>query len=112
MKSLYEPVAVRHVINCRFRLGAGCLWRSGSALEMEKRDNVCLTGSHNPGQVIEAIREGRQSVCVKSKYPDRDIFRNGKRREKLLRLLWYDREGRLGREENDREDFDRDLRVK
>ena len=84
MKILYEPVAVRHVINCRFRLGAGCLWRSGSALEMEKRDNVCLTGSHNPGQVIEAIREGRQSVCVKSKYPDRDILRNGKEERKAV----------------------------
>ena len=79
---------------------------------MEKCDNVCLTGSHNPGQVIEAIREGRQSVCVKSKYPDRVIFVTAKRREKLLRLLWHDREGRLRREENDREDFDRDLRVK
>ncbi len=79
---------------------------------MEKCDNVCLTGSHNPGQVIEAIREGRQSVCVKSKYPDRVIFVTAKRREELLRLLWYDREGRLRREENDREDSDRDLRVK
>ena len=86
--------------------------QSGSALQMEKCDNVCLTGSHNPGQVIEAIREGRQSVCVKSKYPDRVIFVTAKRREELLRLLWYDREGRLRREENDREDSDRDLRVK
>ena len=58
--------------------------QSGSALQMEKCDNVCLTGSHNPGQVIEAIREGRQSVCVKSKYPDRDIFRNGKEERKAV----------------------------
>ncbi len=58
--------------------------QSGSALQMEKCDNVCLTGSHNPGQVIEAIREGRQSVCVKSKYPDRDILRNGKEERKAV----------------------------
>jgi hypothetical protein len=51
---------------------------------MEKCDNVCLTGSHNPGQVIEAIREGRQSVCVKSKYPHRDILRNGKEERKAV----------------------------
>ena len=78
-----------------------------------REDSKRVVRLYDPDRHIIEVAEKAGSLFVSSRnIRTETFFVTAKRREKLLRLLWYDREGRSGREENDREDFDRDLRVK